>query len=172
MKISLIAAVAQNGVIGQSNPDGGPDMPWHLPDDFRFFKQKTSHHPVIMGRRTLQALGKPLPNRTNIVITRSNDFQADGCVVVHSLDDALAEARQVEQNEIFIIGGGEIYNMAMPAATTLYLTEIDKAFEGDTRFPEFDKSAWEEVERRHHPADDRHEAAFDFVTYERRRGIS
>ncbi|GAA4446868.1 type 3 dihydrofolate reductase [Nibrella saemangeumensis] len=168
MKISLIAAVAQNGVIGQNKSDGGPDMPWHLPDDFRFFKQKTSHHPIIMGRRTLEALGKPLPNRTNIVITRSADFQADGCVVVHSLEEALDEARKVEQEEIFVIGGGEIYSMAMPLATTLYLTEIEKAYDGETRFPDFDRTEWDEVSRRHHPADNRHETAFDFVTYEKR----
>lgn len=162
MKISLIAAVAKNGVIGRQN-----DLPWHLPDDFAFFKRKTSHHPIIMGRKSLEALGKPLPNRTNIIITRNQDFKAQGVTVVHTLNDALTQARTVNQNEIFVIGGAEIYAMALPVATTLYLTEIHKAYEGDAYFPAFDKSEWQEISRRPHPADERHEAAFDFVEYER-----
>lgn len=167
MKISLIAAVAQNGVIGRDN-----DMPWHLPDDFAFFKRKTSHHAIIMGRKSLEALGKPLPNRISIVITRNPDFTAGGVTVVHTLDEAIAEAHNVDQqryqtDEIFVIGGAEIYNMALPIATTLYLTEIYQTYEGDTYFPEFDKSEWKEVSRLPHPADDRHAASFDFVEYER-----
>ncbi len=167
MKLSLIAAVAQNGVIGRNKPDGSPDLPWHLPDDFKYFKQKTSGHPVIMGRKTLDALGKPLPNRLNIIITRQADFQATGVTVANTLDAALAEARRVEQDEIFVIGGAEIYALALPVATTLYLTEIDKLYEGDTYFPPFDRAVWHEVSRHHHPADTRHEAAFNFVEYSR-----
>lgn len=170
MKISLIAAVAQNGVIGCTNAEGRPDMPWHLPDDFTYFKRKTSHHPIIMGRKSLDALGKPLPNRTNIVVTRNRDFKADGVTVVHRLDDALTEAKQINQEEIFVIGGAEIYAMALPVATTLYLTEIGKAYEGDTYFPPFDRADWREVSRQHHPADERHEVGFDFVEYERKSG--
>ena len=144
-------------------------MPWHLPDDFAFFKRKTSHHPIIMGRKTLEALGKPLPNRLNIVITRNTDFRTDGVTVVHTLDDAIAKAKAGDQNqrEIFVIGGAEIYTMALPIATTLYLTEIHRAYEGDAYFPEFDKGQWEEVSRVSHPADERHEESFDFVEYER-----
>lgn len=168
MKLSLIAAVAQNGVIGLNNESGQPDMPWHLPDDFAFFKRKTSHHPVIMGRKTLEALGKPLPNRTNIVITRNHNFRAEGVTVVHTLDAALTEARKINDNEIFVIGGSEVYAMALPVATTLYLTEIHKAYQGDTYFPSFDKADWQEVSRRPHSADDRHETSFDFVEYERK----
>lgn len=164
MKISLIAAVAENGVIGLNN-----DMPWHLPDDFAFFKRKTSHHPIIMGRKSLEALGKPLPNRTNIVITRNPDFNADGVTIVHTLDDAIANAKAINQMEIFIIGGAEIYKLALPLATTLYLTEIHQAYVGDAYFPDFDKSEWQEVSRKPHPADERHAAAFDFVEYERVR---
>ena len=166
MKISLIAAVAQNGVIGRDN-----DMIWHLPDDFAFFKRKTSHHPIIMGRKSLEALGKPLPNRTNIVITRNPDFTATGVIVVHTLDDALAEAKKAERatDEIFVIGGAEIYKMALPLVTTLHLTEIHQAYEGDAYFPAFDKREWIEVSRRPHPIDDRHAAAFDFVEYERKK---
>lgn len=164
MKISLISAVAENGVIGRNN-----DMPWHLPDDFAFFKRKTSHHPIIMGRKSLEALGKPLPNRTNIVITRNPDFTAAGVTVVHTLEDAIDEAKKADRptDEIFVIGGAEIYAMALPIATTLYLTEIYQAFEGDTYFPSFDKREWKEVSRRLHPADERHVVAFDFVEYER-----
>ena len=168
MKISLIAAVAQNGVIGCTSADGKPDMPWHLPDDFAFFKRKTSHHPIIMGRKSLDALGKPLPNRTNIVITRNLDFTAEGVTVVHTLDDAIDEAKKINNTEIFVIGGAEIYAMALPVATTLYLTEIHKAYDGDAYFPAFDKAEWQEIHRRPHPADDRHEVAFDFVEYERK----
>jgi dihydrofolate reductase len=164
MKISLIAAVAQNGVIGNHN-----ELPWHLPDDFAFFKRKTSHHPIIMGRKSLESLGKPLPNRTNIVITRNPDFTASGVTVVHTLEDALEEAQKAERttDEIFIIGGAEIYKMALPAANTLHLTEIHETYEGDAYFPIFDKSEWQEVSRRSHPADERHTASFDFVEYER-----
>lgn len=165
LKISLISAVAENGVIGRQN-----DLPWHLPDDFAYFKRKTSHHPIIMGRKSLEALGKPLPNRTNIVVTRNAQFQVAGVTVVHTLDDAIAEAQTVNKEEIFVIGGAEIYAMALPIATTLYLTEIHKAYDGDAYFPEYDKNEWDEVSRVPHPADERHEVGFDFVEYERRNG--
>lgn len=168
MKIALIAAVAANQVIGRSN-----DLPWHLPDDFKFFKEKTKGHPIIMGRKSLESLGKPLPKRTNIVITRDLSripaaYKDQGVVIVDSLEMAINEAQQVEESEIFIIGGAEIYTLALPLATTLYLTEIQENYEGDTYFPQFDKNEWQEVARRHHPVDERHGAAFDFVTYERK----
>ena len=168
MKISLIAAVARNGIIGKTDPNGKPDLPWHLPDDFAYFKRKTSHHPIIMGRKSLDALGKPLPNRTNIVLTRNPDFRAEGVTIVHTLDDAITAAKAVNDQEIFVIGGAEVYAMALPVATTLYLTEIHKAYDGDASFPAFDKADWTEFSRQNHPADDRHETSFDFVTYERR----
>lgn len=167
MKISLIAAVAQNGIIGRDDADGKPDLPWHLPDDFTFFRDTTSGHPIIMGRKSLDALGKPLAKRTNIVITRNRDFQMSGVTVVHTLDEALTEAQKVEDTEIFVIGGAEIYALALPVANVLYLTEIQKAYEGDASFPAFDKSEWQEMSRRHHPADERHETEFDFVVYQR-----
>ena len=168
LKISLISAVAQNGVIGRTDPTGKPDLPWHLPDDFAFFKRKTSHHPIIMGRKSLDALGKPLPNRTNIVITRNADFRAVGVPVVHTLDEAIAEAQAVNQEEIFVIGGAEIYAIGLPVATTLYLTEVHKAYDGDAYFPEFDRGDWIEISRVPHSADERHETGFDFVEYERK----
>ena len=123
-----------------------------------------------MGRKSLDALGKPLPNRTNVVLTRNMDFSMDGVTVVHTLDDAITKAKAINQEEIFVIGGAEIYKMALPTATTLYLTEIHRAYEGDAYFPHFDKTEWEETDRQPHPADDRHETAFDFVTYERKSG--
>lgn len=170
MKISLIAAMAQNRVIGKEN-----DLPWKLPDDSAYFKQKTSGHTIIMGRKSFEALGKPLPKRTNIVITRQTDFRAEGATVVSSLEAALEVARPIEaQNEqpgggtaeIFVIGGAEIYTLALPVANRIYLTEVQKAYDGDARFPEFDKAIWHETSRLHHPADDRHETAFDFVVYD------
>jgi len=169
MKISLISAVAQNGIIGKDDANGKPDLPWHLPDDFAFFRQKTTHYPIIMGRKSMDALGKPLANRTNIVLTRNLDYQVAGATVVHTLDEAIAAAKAVNNQEIFVIGGSEIYALALPVATTLYLTEIHKAYDGDASFPAFDKADWIEVSRRTHPADDHHETSFDFVEYERKR---
>jgi dihydrofolate reductase len=169
MTISLIAAVAANGTIGSQN-----DLPWHLPDDASYFKHTTLGHPIIMGRKSFEALGKPLPRRTNIVITRQTDWKpavGEGVIVVSSLADALVEACKVETDEIFVIGGAEIYALALPIATRLYLTEIDKAYDGDAYFPTFDRATWHEASRKPHPADDRHAAAFDFVVYERNKVI-
>jgi dihydrofolate reductase len=167
MTISLIAAQAQNRVIGKNN-----DLPWKLPDDMKFFMQTTKGHYVIMGRKNYDSLHekfKPLPNRTNIVVTRQKDFKAPGCIVVHSVEKALAVAKENNEPETFVIGGAEIYNQSFPQATRIYLTEIAAAIEGDTYFPEFSKKEWKEISRTHHTADERHAYAFDFVTYERIR---
>ncbi|MBM3178383.1 MAG: dihydrofolate reductase [Bacteroidetes bacterium] len=167
MIISLIAAVSKNGVIGRQNT-----LPWHLPDDMKYFMRTTSGHPVIMGRRNFDSIPekfRPLPNRTNIVITRQQDFKAPGCEVVHSPEAAMSVAGTSAQNEVFIIGGSEIYKSFMERADKLYLTEIDAAIEGDTFFPEFDKKSWKEVSRIHHSTDERHQYAFDFVEYLRKR---
>lgn len=166
MKIAMIAAIGENFVIGKDN-----DMIWHLPDDMKFFMNKTTGHHVIMGRKNYESLPKkyrPLPNRTNIIITRQENYKADECFVVNSLKAALEIARQDEDPEAFIIGGGEIYKLAFDQADTLYLTEIQASFEGDAYFPDFDKSEWLEVTRTHHPADAKHDYAFDFVTYKRK----
>ncbi|MGA0560378.1 dihydrofolate reductase [Larkinella sp. VNQ87] len=164
MLISLIAAVAENGVIGQDN-----DLVWSLPDDFKYFKQTTSAHPILMGRKTFESLGKPLKNRLNVVITRNAEYRPDEVVVVDSLENALAEARKTGTDEAFVIGGAEVYKQALPLADRLYLTEVKASFEGDTRFPDFDRTDWQEVSRQHHPADDRHAISFDFVVWERKR---
>ncbi|WP_234735239.1 dihydrofolate reductase [Tellurirhabdus bombi] len=168
MTLSLIAAVADNGVIGKDN-----DLVWKLPDDFKFFKQTTSGHPILMGRKTFEALGKPLPNRTNIVITRNTGFQAAGCIVVDSLEKAVEEGQKTGAEEIFVIGGAEIYRQALPIADLLYLTDVKGTFEGDTYFPEYDAirsetSVWKERSRVPHTADERHAVAFDFVIWERK----
>lgn len=166
MKISMIAAMGTNRTIGKDN-----DIPWHLPDDFKYFKDTTEGHHVIMGRKNFESLPprfKPLPNRPNIVITRSKSYSAPGAQVVNSLEDALAIAKINGEPEAFIIGGGEIYKLGLDVADEIYLTEIDAAFNGDTVFPEFDKSQWEETSRKHHPKDERHQFAFDFVIYKKK----
>ncbi|MFC5411014.1 dihydrofolate reductase [Larkinella bovis] len=164
MLISLIAAVAENGVIGRDN-----DLVWRLPDDFKYFKQTTSHHPVLMGRKTFESLGKPLKDRLNVVITRNPDYQPEGVVVVDSLQKALAEARKTGISEAFVIGGAEVYKEALPLADRLYVTEVKASVEGDAHFPEFDRVEWQERSRRHHAADERHAFAFDFVVWERKK---
>lgn len=167
MIISAIAALSKNKVIGRNN-----DLPWKLPDDMKYFMETTRGHHVVMGRRNYDSLRgrfKPLPERVNVVITRQKDFLADRCVVVHSMEDAIDVARRAKERECFIIGGAEIYKLSLPYVTRLYLTEIDAVVDGDTYFPEIDLRDWKEVKRQHHPADDRHQYAFDFVLYEKPR---
>ncbi|HEU5289690.1 MAG TPA: dihydrofolate reductase [Cyclobacteriaceae bacterium] len=165
MIISLIAALSQNRVIGKNN-----DLPWHLPDDMKYFMQTTKGHCVIMGRKNYDSIPekfRPLPNRTNIVVTRQKNFNAPDCIVTNSIEDALAIARKNNETETFIIGGSEIYNQGFAMANRLYLTEIHATIEGDTYFPAFDKSQWKEVSRKHHLSDERHKFPFDFVVFER-----
>lgn len=165
MTISLIAALTRNRVIGRNN-----DLPWHLPDDMKYFMQTTKGHYVIMGRKNYDSIPekfRPLPNRTNIVVTRQAGLKLPNCTVVHSLEEAVAIAREAGEQELFIIGGAAIYQLGMPLANRLYLTEIDATIDGDTYFPDFQKSLWKEVSRQHHPTDDRHAYPFDFVIYER-----
>ncbi len=165
MKISLVAAVAENGVIGKDN-----DLPWRLPDDMKFFMEKTRGHHVIMGRKNYESLPekyRPLANRTNIVITRRTDYVAPGCTVLHSIGDAFNISEANGEEEAMVIGGADIYKLALPRAHRLYITEIKAVVTGDIYFPEFDKSQWREVSRVPHGKDDRHAYAFDFVLYER-----
>lgn len=165
MKISMIAAVSENRVIGKDN-----DMVWSLPDDMKFFMQKTSGHNVIMGRKNYESLPpkyRPLPNRVNIIMTRNSEYNVQGAMVVGSLPEALKIAEDNKEEEVFIIGGGEIYKLGLEIADVMYITEIKSEFEGDAFFPEFNQNAWQEVERIHHPVDEKHRHEFDFVTYER-----
>lgn len=156
--ISIIVAVAENGVIGANN-----DLPWRLPDDLKHFKRLTTDNPVIMGRNTWESLGKPLPNRTNIVVTQTEGYVATGATVVTSLQSALAIAGSGASNHAFVIGGAMLFKEALPVATNCFITEVHANVEGDVYFPEFDKSKWSEVSRKLHPADEQHAYSFDFV---------
>lgn len=160
MRVSLIAAVAENGVIGRGNA-----LPWRLPTDLKHFRRLTVGHPVIMGRRNYESIGRPLPDRTNIVVSRRSDFQAPGCIVVPSLERAFAACRPAA--EAFIAGGAEIYRQTMDRADRLYLTLVHAAVAGDTFFPPIDWSAWREIARTRHAADERHAYAYSFVELER-----
>jgi dihydrofolate reductase len=166
MIISLIAALAKNRTIGKNN-----DLPWHLPDDMKYFMQTTKGHYVIMGRKNYDSIPekfKPLPNRTNIVVTRKKDFNAPGCLVVNSLEKGIDLAHMANETELFIIGGAEIYKLSLPEANRLYLTEINAEIHGDTFFPEVKKSDWNEISRKHHAKDERHLFDFDFVIYDKK----
>lgn len=167
MKISLIAAIAENNCIGNNNK-----LPWYLPEDLKYFKAITSGKAIIMGRNTYDSLGKPLPNRTNIVITRNKDFSAaEGVRVVHSLDEAIKVAEAVAhiqgQDEVLVIGGAQIYTEALNRANRLYLTEVCKTVSGDAFFPDWEKSDWQEMAREKHHYEP---AALDysFVVYDRK----
>ncbi len=160
MQISIIAAMAENRVIGKEN-----GLPWRLPADLRHFRRLTLGKPVIMGRRTYESLGKPLPERTNIIVTRNPHYLAAGCTIVHSLEEALGRAAGAA--EAMIIGGGSLYTEALPRAHRLYLTQVHQVFPGDVSFPEFDLSQWREVERQDHEPDARNPVAYSFITLER-----
>ncbi|GAA0871345.1 dihydrofolate reductase [Gangjinia marincola] len=159
--ITMIAAAAENDALGKEN-----DLVWHLPDDFKRFKQITSGHFIIMGRKTFESFPKPLPNRTHIVITRQKDYQPEGCIVVHHLEDAFKLAE--DESEVFVIGGGEIYDQAMPYADKIELTRVHGTFEADTFFPKIDDKNWEVIREQHHHKDDRHDYAFTYLTYRKK----
>jgi len=161
MIVSLIAALTKNMVIGKNN-----DLPWKLPDDMKYFMETTKGHAVIMGRKNFDSVPpkfKPLKDRFNIVLSKSKNIE--GVTVVDSMEKALGLVKN--ENEVFVIGGAQIYKLALPVANRLYLTEIDTVLDGDTFFPSFDKKLFRETSRIHHPKDDRHAYAFDFVVYER-----
>ncbi len=161
MKLSIIVAAAKNHAIGKDNR-----MLWHLPADFKYFKFMTSTHHIIMGRKTFDSIGKPLPNRTSVVITRNPDFSYDGVIVVNSLEKAIEVAKKRGDDEAFVIGGGQIYKEALPLADVVYLTEVKTEVDGDTFFPELGNE-WKEESREPLTADEKHAFAFDFVKYVR-----
>ncbi|WP_374351586.1 type 3 dihydrofolate reductase [Chitinimonas sp.] len=156
--LSLIAALARNHTVGINNA-----LPWHLPDDLKYFKATTTGKPIIMGRKTYDSIGRPLPGRHNIVVTRDANWQADGVTVVHSVADALAAAGDVP--EVFLIGGATLYREALPLADRLYLTEIDADFEGDAHFPVWPREQFAEIQRETRQAAD---FAYSFVVYHRK----
>jgi len=164
MRITLIAAMAENRVIGRDNA-----LPWHLPDDLARFKQRTQGHVVIMGRRTFESVGRPLPDRRSIVVTRKHDYHPAGVEIAHSLGEALELARGADPDEVFILGGAEIYTLALPEADRLELTIVHADVTGDTFFPECDLAEWTLLKEQRHEADARHAYAFSFRTYERPR---
>lgn len=162
MIISLIVAAAENNVIGVEGK-----LPWHLPADMKYFKQITAGHAVIMGRGTYESLGKPLPGRTNIVITRQQNYTASGCSVVGNLKAAIDHAAAIGESEAFIIGGGDIFLQSVLWADRIYLTRIFHSFEGDTFFPALNEEDWVMVNEQKHPADEKNKFAFSFQIFER-----
>ena len=169
MIISLIAAVGQNRVIGSNG-----DLPWHLPDDMKFFKNTTMGHHVIMGRKNFESIPpafRPFNGRTNIVVSRNIDLQIDSVDVFNDLKQSIAFAEKNHEDECFIIGGGQIYNQALEEGLVdkMYITEINQSFDGDVFFPQFDKTIWQEVNRIHHEADEKHAFSFDYVTYVKKK---
>jgi len=161
-RITLIVARARNGVIGR---DG--KLPWRLPEDLAFFKRTTMGQPIVMGRRTWESIGRPLPGRRNIVVSRRAGFLADGVETAPSLDEALRLCADSE--EVFVIGGAQLYAEALPRAGRLIVTEIDADFEGDTHWPAPEPAHWREAAREHLPPAGQRHFAMDFVTYLRRR---
>jgi dihydrofolate reductase len=160
-RVTLILARARNGVIGAK---GG--LPWHLPEDLAFFKRTTMGHPIVMGRKTWESIGRPLPGRRSIVVTRDRNFAAAGAEVVHSLDEAVALCS--DSDEIFVIGGAQLYAEALPLADRLLLTEIHADFEGDTMLPALSMREWNEVGREPHLPTGTRAFGFDFVDFRRR----
>lgn len=159
-KTSIIVAVAENNVIGKNN-----QLIWHLPADLKHFKTITMGSPIIMGRKTYESIGKALPGRTNIIITRNNSFFADGCTITNSLEQAIELAPA--SNELFIIGGEEIFKMALSLASKIYLTKIHHAFDGDTYFPEIENSTWKIAKKEDFIADEKNAYSYSFIEYER-----
>jgi dihydrofolate reductase len=156
--ITLIAAVAENNALGKDN-----QLLWHLPDDFKRFKNITSGHHIIMGRKTFESFPKPLPNRIHVIITRQKDYQPEGFLIVDSLAKAISVCPKNE--ELFIIGGGEIYNQSIEMADKLDITRVHHTFDADTFFPEIDLTKWKLTSEEYHPKDEKHRFDFTFETY-------
>jgi len=159
--LTIIAAAAENNALGKDNT-----LVWHLPDDFKRFKKLTSGHHIIMGRKTFDSFPKLLPNRTHVVITRKDNFRKEGVVVVNSLERAIELS--ADDPQPFVIGGGEIYKMAMKLADKIELTRVHGTFEADTFFPEIDKHQWKLISEEFHEKDEKHDYAFTYLTYERK----
>ncbi|MEX0997493.1 MAG: dihydrofolate reductase [Flavobacteriaceae bacterium] len=159
--ITLIAAASENDALGKDNA-----LVWHLPDDFKRFKKLTTGHHIIMGRKTFESFPEPLPNRIHVVITRDKTYKKFGAIVVHSIEEALELAKQDDQP--FIIGGGEIYKQSLEYADKIELTRVHSEFSADTFFPQLDENKWELINEVHHPKDGKHEFAFTYLTYTRK----
>lgn len=162
MRISIIAAMAANRTIGLENR-----LPWHLPDDLKRFKTLTMNHHIVMGRKTYDSIGKPLPGRSTIIVTRNMDYAVPGCVAVNSLDAALTVSFSDE--EVFFVGGADLYRQALPIANRIYLTEIHRVYDGDAFFPEFDMSQWRETSREQHRTEGDNGFEYHYVIYDRKQ---
>lgn len=164
MKISIIVAVSENNVIGRDN-----DLPWRLPDDMKFFVKTTKGHHILGGRKNFESFGKALPNRTNMIISRNPDYYMEGAITFTTIQDAIDHARDNGENDLMVIGGGEIYRQILGQTNTIYLTRIHSEIEGDVYFPEFNESNnWELTEETYHPIDDKHNFDFTFEKWERK----
>jgi dihydrofolate reductase len=159
--IIMIAAAAENNALGKDN-----GLVWHLPDDFKRFKNLTSGHPIIMGRKTFESFQKPLPNRLHIIITRQKNYQAEGCLVVSNLENAIALTDK--NQDAFVIGGGEIYQQALSFTDKIELTRVHDSFEADTFFPEIDEKEWQLIQEEYHPKDEKHKIDFTYQTFTRK----
>jgi dihydrofolate reductase len=160
----IMAAKAKNNIIGKNN-----DLVWHLPADLKFFKRTTKGHTLIMGRKTFESLGNPLPHRDSFVVTRNKNYQAEGITIFNSLNEAIKGAEQKGLESVFILGGGEIYRQSMDIADKLTITEVHEEFDGDTHFPAIDLDIWEETTREEHKADEKNKYDFAFVQYNRKK---
>ena len=156
--LSIIVAMARNRVIGVDDK-----LPWHIPGDLKYFKGLTMGHHIIMGRKTYESIGRPLPGRTTVIVSRDPGYAQDGCLIAHSLDEAIRLAEGDDQ--VFFVGGGSLYEQALPRVGRLYITEIQADYDGDAHFPEFDRAIWREVSRDRRRSEDGLE--FDYVVYER-----
>jgi dihydrofolate reductase len=157
----MIAAVAENNALGKNN-----ELVWHLPNDFKRFKSLTTNHHIIMGRKTFESFPKPLPNRVHVVITRQTDYHPEGCIVVDSIEKAIAICPENEDS--YVIGGGEIYNLALPYADIIEITKVHHAFDADTFFPKFNESEWQLVETEENFRDEKHLYDYTYETYIRK----
>lgn len=161
--LSLIVAMDKNRVIGLNN-----DMPWHLPNDLRYFKERTTGHTIIMGRKTFESLGRVLPNRKHLVLTRSDKTFPEEVEVIHTIEDILQYVKDYPQEKIFIIGGGELFKHMLPHVNTMYITEIDEQFEGDVFFPFFDEAEWKLISKEKGPKDKKNPYDYYYLIYERK----
>lgn len=161
--ITIIAAIGKNNELGKDN-----QLLWHLPEDLKYFKKMTLEHPIIMGRKTYESIGKPLPNRTNIVVSRKEDWFEEGILIVPSIKDAIKHAKKINE-QIFIIGGGNIYEQTIDLADCLKITQVDFQTKADAFFPKIDENIWQKTDEIHHPKDEKHAYDFSFQTWERRK---
>ncbi|MDX5422556.1 MAG: dihydrofolate reductase [Hymenobacteraceae bacterium] len=160
--IAIVVAAAENNVIGKDN-----GLIWHLPADLRHFKALTMGHPMLMGRKTFESIGKPLPGRTTIIITSQKGYKAEGCAVVHSLQEAIEKGKELDK-QIYVVGGAEIYRQALSVTDTIYLTRVHHSFDGDVYFPELKEEEWETISKEHHSPDEKNKYSYTFFELKRK----